>query len=344
MSTATTTVSYTDIIVSLSTESSTVEQTVTVSTDVQEAATAYSTTVVETVTTVVMAQSTSQAPVKKRRGACGHGSSTTASTTSPEPSLSSSTVSESSSTPDSATSTTLSTSALVPVASNCPSLADYSSACSCISAIDTTQTVTAPASTSTSVVYATVSTTIPSVSGSTTTALETNLVTVSVTATITSTLTTATTSTTTLTKIIAPTQTGYLLIANGAREGKPLNVVSSYVQWANTGTGTAISFATAGGQQPWLPGQPNVKLFVHSANAQVGVLYFETDAQALTYGDSPVVCGMDVAGTVTCQIPAKGFSTMLQCGAYVYLSAPSFTQASCTLITLDMASPPAYLN
>lgn len=319
---------------SLITESLTIGTTETFFTDVLETETVYSTTYVETVTTTVTEQSVLSTLVptptisftlpppdlnkKKRHGGCGRKTST---------------VPVGSSVAVSTFSTTLPSSVPSSTASNCPKSEDYSSACSCISAVATTRTVTAPALTSTSVIYRTVNTTIPSTSMSTMTMLETVTVTTTVVSTHTTTLTTAMRTTTTRTitaSPVPPTQTSQVELRNGRR----LVVASGYVQHA-PGQGVDISVATAGGQ-PWLTSNPEAKLYLRGPSSLVGVLSFETDAQAAASNDPAVTCSIAADGRLSCQSPSTGFDTIFRCGAYLYLAKPGFPQSGCEAVDLYM--------
>ncbi|KAK4176758.1 hypothetical protein QBC36DRAFT_387225 [Triangularia setosa] len=327
--TATTTVEYIDVIVSLTTATSTLEETLTSYDSVFATATEYTTTNVVTISTRVTGNPapSSLKKMRKRKNCTRKPSSalsqteTVTATEVPEPSTAE-------------TETITSTPSAAPV---CSDEAEYSSACSCIGAIgDITETVTATAEISTSTIYETVSSAIPSISESVVNVVVTTVVVKPATITATNTVSTGLQITTTVTSVLQPTQTAQLLIEGGPRTGKPLNVVSSYVQWANTGTGSNIVFSLASGQ-PWLPGQPAVKLYVHSANSQVGVLYFQTAAQAATSGDVAVTCSANENDTISCA-NALGHSKFLQCGAYVYLASPAFSQASCTEVAIKPAS------
>ena len=155
-------------------------QTVTVPSQVSQTQTetVYYPTVVKTTTTTVLTNGPSIQRRNERRGRCRPKKSSTAS-------LSSS-----------------STSALFPIASNCPSLEDYSSACACITAVATTQSVTLPAATLTSTTDTTVSVAISSTSLSSVTSVLTSTAYVTTPTTVTQTVTTPTTTTSTATAIV----------------------------------------------------------------------------------------------------------------------------------------------
>ncbi len=177
--TRTASVSYTDIIVSLTTDISTVVQTVTVPSQVSQTKTetVFYPTVVKSATTTVL---TTSSPVKRRNEKLYRCRPKTSGISS----LSSS------------------TSALFPIASNCPSLDDYSSACACITAVATTLSVTLPAATSTSTTDTTVSVAISSTSLSSVTSVVTSTAYVTTPATVTQTITTPTTTTSTTTATV----------------------------------------------------------------------------------------------------------------------------------------------
>lgn len=190
--TDTASVSYTDIIVSPTTDVSTVLQTVTVPSQASQTQTetVYSPTVVETTTTTVVTDGPSTTSPMRRRNEKGRGCR-------PRQSSSSSLFSSSTSSHSSS-----STSALFPIASNCPSREDYSSACACITAVATTQSVTLPAATSTSTVDMTVSVAVSLTSLSSTMSVLTSTVYVTTPTTVTKTITTPTTTTSTATATV----------------------------------------------------------------------------------------------------------------------------------------------
>ncbi|KAL2126702.1 hypothetical protein VTI74DRAFT_380 [Chaetomium olivicolor] len=182
-STTTLTMSYTDIIVPVSTASSTNYVTSTSYTQMLEIATEYSSTKTWMVNEVVTLQPTpTPKRALKRRGKCGAKTS---------PSI-----------------LTTSSAAPYPIASNCPSLDEYSSACSCINAVSSTATVTVPAPDTTSVVTVTESSIVQvTTSASVVTVIVPTTVVEPATSTITSTTTKLFETTITVTSTTAPTPT-----------------------------------------------------------------------------------------------------------------------------------------
>ncbi len=179
--THTASVSYTDIVVSFTIDISTAVQTVTVPSVVSQTQTetVFYPTVVKTATTTVLTNSpsaTSLAPQRRdeKRYRCRPKTSGTLS----------------------------SALALFPIASNCPSLEDYSSACACITAVSTTLSVTLPAETSTSTTDTTVSVAISSTSLSSVTSVVTSTAYVTTPTTVTQTVTTPTTTTSSATATV----------------------------------------------------------------------------------------------------------------------------------------------
>ncbi|KAK4196361.1 hypothetical protein QBC40DRAFT_183724 [Triangularia verruculosa] len=335
--TATTTVEYIDIIVSLTTATSTLEETLTSYDSVFTTATEYTTTNVVTVATTVTGNPAPSTLKKMRkRKNCTKKPSSTLSKTETVPA----TEVPQTSTIETETQTITSMTSAVPI---CSDEAEYSSACSCIGAVsDITETVTATADISTSTIYETVSSAILSVSESVVNVVVTTVVVKPATVTATSTFSTGLETTTTVTSVLHPTQTSQLLIEGGPRAGRPLRVVNQYVQWASSGSGSGsdITFTLANGQ-PWLPGQPQVKLYVHSASSQVGVLYFQTVVQAAIYGDAAVTCGVNESGNLSCVsvhgVTGSRLTDFWQCGAYVYLARSGFQPAGCTRIEIKPA-------
>ncbi|KAK3381567.1 hypothetical protein B0H63DRAFT_476058 [Podospora didyma] len=351
-STSTATSSYTDIIISLTTTTSTASETLTSYVTDIESSTAYTTTIASTLTvgtaapTYILVKKDGglkrKKKKKKKRGAC---KASSVSSSAPSSSVSSSApsssaITEASSSSSSAWSSTAeSSTAPFPEATHCPSLEAYSSACACIDAVSSASAVTESASASTSVVYDTVSTTIPSVSISIVTVAETTVIVEHVTTTTTTVLQTAAATVvtvTTTTTPVGPTQTAYVVLLDGSRAGKPLNVVSSYVQVASTGAGSKITVTVAEGS-PWIPGQTSVTMWLHSANSQVGVMFFETAGQGAANGDIAVKCTVNPGtGLLSCTT-AQGHSKFLVCGAYMYLANPTFGQSSCTETRLKLS-------
>ncbi|KAM7186951.1 hypothetical protein V8F20_011180 [Naviculisporaceae sp. PSN 640] len=334
LSTTTTTVPYIDIVVTVTTTTSTSPETVVSYTTVNEVSTAFTTTLVSTVTqttaaptyALVKKDAEKRMTKKRKRGPCRPPSSITSMSTSVHNGAPWSSKAATPSPPSSV--------------SACPNPEEYSSACACINAVSSTKTVTKTASVSTSVVYETVSSAILSLSESVVTVALTTIVYQPVTVTRTSTLATAATAvttTTTTTTPIAPTQTASIVFANGPRTGSPLIVVGSYLQWTSSGAGNKFAVAVGGGQ-PWLPNNPTVKMFLHSSSSTVGVLYFETDAQAAASGDPAVSCSVNSAdGYLSCLSSTGQHSAVYQCGAYVYLAIPNLSQTGCTKLNLKLS-------
>ncbi|KAL2135487.1 hypothetical protein VTI74DRAFT_8346 [Chaetomium olivicolor] len=178
LSTTTLTVPYTDIIVPVSTSVSTNYVTSTSYTEVVQTVTEYSSTSVATVTQVVSRLANRAV---WRRGKCG--------------------------TKPSATSTVLSTSSAAPfpIASNCPSLEEYSSACVCILAASSTATVTEPVPSS--IVTVTETSTVPLTSTAVVNVVVPTTVVMPATSTITTTTTEIFQTTTTITSTVIPSPT-----------------------------------------------------------------------------------------------------------------------------------------
>ena len=327
LETTTATVSYTDIIVSLTTKVSTIDETVTVSTDVYETVTAYS-TVLATVTTIapLEAPSSSMAPAKmkrtQRRGCRG------------------STTSSESTAPSSSTAAPL-----FPIASNCPSLDEYSSACACISAVANTQTVTDAASTVVSVIPETVTTEIPFTSVSTVELVVTETVTATATSTLTATLTSSLSGTTTVTVHLAPTQSSAVYVTSSWGQGNSLGWNGGIVGAGNNGDPNVIGFVTAGGQ-PWLVGDPAHKLFAcqgssyYGTNPQWRALYFETDDRASDC--QPITCTVATDGQLSCQTTTGlTLTKFMSCYWGMYFATADYTNSgSCDgdSITLALGS------
>lgn len=316
--TATTTVSYTDIIISPSTTYSTYESTLTSYANVLEVVTQYTTTLVQTITATNAV--VSSAPARRRdakrarRNKCH---APPGSSTAPVP--------------------TTSSVAPFPVASNCPSLEEYSSACACINAVSTTSIVTQPAVASTSTVYETVSTVIPSTVVSAVTIGVTTVVVQPATSIITSTLQTAAVSTTTVTAAAAaPTQTGKLLIQGGSHDGKYLQRAdgNGYMRVTTSPSLAAdIAFIVNGGN-PYLALQPTVTLHLSPLAATYGVLALAAPPVPASY--PTVTCSVSSStGYLSCW-SSNGYNTLYQCATYAYMSGPDWKFSGCTAVNFKL--------
>lgn len=278
--------------------------------------TQYSATSTVTVTDVVTAPTQGIEPTMKRRShnkrGCRPRSSSTAAPSTPIP-----------------TATPSSTSASYPIASNCPSLEEYSSACGCIAGAST---ITADPAISTEIVTVTESTPVPSTSTSVVTVIVTSTAVEPGSQTITVTVPGGvwqTTTTVTSTSTPAPPiQTAYLVLESSAVTGKYLKATNGYLQFETTPEANHQKFllTTAGGQ-PVLTNNPSIKLYLPTLNP-IAVLYFETEIQARRNNDTPVTCEVSADGYLVCTTPTR--TVMLRCGAYLYLATPEAAAAECT--------------
>jgi hypothetical protein len=153
-------------------------------------------------------------------------------------------------------------------------------------------------------------------------------------------VTTTTTISTSTINNVNPSPTSVIVFADTSKAGDPLVVVSNYVQWSSTASGTPFALSTYGGS-PSLAGQPDVTLHLHTASYLVGVLYFETAATAAANSDPLVTCSVAPAtGILTCQATkgAYTYTRVMQCGAYIYLATSAFTQSGCTQVNLKLKS------
>ena len=342
-STATVTVPYTDIIVTLTTTESTSYETSTSYEEILETVTAYSATSVATVTEVATAPTAGfikKRGNKKKRG-CSKTSSQVSTESTPAATSTDAASTDATSTDATSTDATSSTLALFPIASNCADLKAYSSACACINAVTSTVTATTLPAASTEVTTVTESSAVPSTSTSVVTVVVSSTVVVPAETTLTATSTGLYQSTVTVTSTttpVAPTQTAIWKVVNGPAAGKPINIVSGYMQWSpNTAmTGTKLVALTAGGQVT-VASSPTQKLYVHLGSSQYGVFLFETDATAASAGDKAVTCSL-AGDAVSCSAPSVGFDTMFQCGSYFYMAKSTWGQAGCTLVKFQLSA------
>jgi hypothetical protein len=100
--------------------------------------------------------------------------------------------------------------------------------------------------------------------------------------------------------------------------------------------GARFQLMTAGGQ-PSLASGSSQKLFVHQSTVNCGVLVMATDTQAASLGDPAAICTLE-SGVVSCSAPTKGFDTLYNCGAYLYLGKATWTQSGCLKINFKMSA------
>jgi len=299
---------------------------VTIPTQFFETSTIYSPTIVQTVTsTVTRGARVTVAPKMKKRGRCG--SRTTSLTSSSEP----------------AEPSTTSTSApLFPTAYNCPSLEEYSSACACITAVDTTVSVTADAPVATSTIPATVSVAVPSTSVSTVTQIATSTAYVFSTLTVSQRVTVPTTTTTTVTStslVLAPTQTAQLVIGSGNFKGMTINSASAngYVEYMPNTPAVNIVFI-AGGGQPYMANDPSRKLWAWWPGPVSSGINFLTEAAAKSSLSQPVICSIGQDGQLTCHTEPGNLTVLVGCNASIRMNLATWPNPECPLtLTLYLA-------
>jgi hypothetical protein len=354
LSTATVTVPYTDIIVTLSTTESTSYETTTSYEEILETVTVYSATSITTVTEVATAPTAGfvkKRSIKKKRG-CSKTSSQISTESTPEAtstpdatptestpeatSTSDATLTESTPETTSTPDATSSTSALFPVASNCADLAEYSSACACINAVSSTVTVTATPAASTEVTTVTESSAIPSTSTSVVTVVVSSTVVVPAETTLTATSTGLYQSTVTVTSTttpVAPTQTAYWKLFNN----RFLSVNGQYGQYnySTTTIPTKLVVLTAGGQVA-LASDPTQKMYVRTPTINYGVLWFQADG-AVGSTDKVVTCTL-AGDMVSCNAPSTTFDTLYNCGAYIYLGKATWVQPGCIIVKPQLSN------
>ncbi|KAK3387317.1 hypothetical protein B0H63DRAFT_469776 [Podospora didyma] len=237
------------------------------------------------------------------------------------------------------------------MASDCPSVEAYSSACSCIYAASdatSTETNTRFLPDATVSVFETYTTAVPTVSTGTVTSIVTITVPVAATTTVTSTLSTLTQTTTTVTSsIAAATSTSYLAIQNGPRKDRFMmrtgNVlrVDLAANQVGPGTGAQAVVAPAVGQDGELsiPGtNPPVKLFASADDDEKSALYLETEAEAAANGDKPALCS-NTGGVLHCRVPSLELNQVFDCGSSGLLfSTGNPIPGSCVAVTFKVVT------
>ncbi|KAG7292162.1 hypothetical protein NEMBOFW57_002197 [Staphylotrichum longicolle] len=343
--TITVTVPYTDVIVTTSTTESTSYATSTSYAEVVETVTAYSATSIATVTEVVTAATKRRRGRGHRKRGCKPSSSSVPTATTPAVTPSPSTTETTSSSTEPAVSSP--SSAPYPIASNCPSLEEYSSACSCINAVSgATTTITVAFPTGTTWVDVTDSAIVPPTSTSVVTVVVPSTVVVPAVTTVTATTTGVFQSTTTVTSTttpVAPTQTAYLSVNDGTSAGKYVVLTGVKMVYSADATAGTLLFAlpAAGGQPALADGTRKMYIdsnFIVSNQGSPLMMQTDTLASASAYY-KPVTC--DIHGDmVTCVAPSVGASLMYRCGTSIMLAKPTYTpSASCTVLAgLKMVS------
>ncbi|KAK3331603.1 hypothetical protein B0T19DRAFT_482069 [Cercophora scortea] len=352
VSTLVATSTYIDVVISTSTVYSTLEQTSTSYATVYETATEYTTTLVNTITTTVTPTVTAlpkkRSPKKRghhKRGSCKHSTSSGLPSSSDVPSSTSSSSEAASTTVSSeAPSSTISSSALFPIATNCPSLAEYSSACACLEPA----TVTEYASAATSVVLETAATTIPSTTETVVTVAVTTVVVKPATATLISTLSTLTATTTTATATATPApvvpQTFGLVMADGANAGKAASIGGSAPAytfiWSSSQLPTSLTLTSAG-TVPFMTSNAVYKMYVRASTTAYGLVFFTTSSYVSTtsYLWLPVTCSLAPTTLVmSCSTSTNNLTRFLQCGSNFYMANPTTTPGGCIEVHLKVSA------
>ncbi|KAK3381771.1 hypothetical protein B0H63DRAFT_213681 [Podospora didyma] len=347
-STSTITVLYVDTTATISTAYSTVQETSTSTINVAETVTDITATRVATATAQVTAPAVTflkkKRGPKNKRSACKAKSSTASSTaesstaessivpsSTAEASTAESSTAESSTVPSSAVSSSTIRAPLFPTATNCLSLDEYSSACSCIGAVSSATTVTEAGPITTSIISETVSSAVPTTPVSIVTVVVTQNITELATATATTTIGAikdVTSTYTMTTTAVAATQTAYL---RNSQE-KLLYTTGSYFMndYNRQGLSTKLEFDTSTGRVS-LAGQPAIMLWLRTPAANYGVLWFQTAAQK-TSSDIAVACIPDVAtSALSCRNPASStWNVVISCGGYMYLGMTSWVSTAVT--------------
>ncbi|KAJ4288284.1 hypothetical protein N0V88_007476 [Collariella sp. IMI 366227] len=335
---------YSDIIVTLSTSSSTAYKTSTSYAEVLETVTEYSATSVVTVTVtapVVIEPASKRA--NKRRGGCKPKTTTTLITSTLPATTEVPTTTEVPSTTK--IPTTPSLPGITPIASGCFNLENYSSACSCIYAVSSTATITYAPGAPTEVVTITETSTVQSTSTSVITVVVSSSVIVPVTTTATETVTDVyhTTTTVTSTSVSAPLATYILVNKEDSLPRYLTNVNGNAVRDpGRSGLKVAeqISGLSPNGGQLWLTDAPTWKLAVRAYSNMYGLLIFTT-------GDRPqgtevaFTCTAYPTGAVSCEEPTRGYDTFYAQGAATLIFGKStFKQSDWTKVTLTWTTVP----
>jgi hypothetical protein len=207
-----------------------------------------------------------------------------------------------------------------------------------------TSVVTSPAvaSTSTSTIYETVSTAIPSTVVSAVSIGVTTVIVQPATSIITSTLRTAALSTTTVTTAApGPVQTGKLLVVGGMRDGFYVarNTANGYLAFSNHfAAGVSVAVVLTGGTA-YLAGQPTTEMSLFTADPEYGVVTLRTLAQ-VTAGDPTVTCSVSRStGNLNC-LSSDGYYSFYSCAVYLYMAAPTWVFSACEPITLTFVPGP----
>ncbi|KAK3349856.1 hypothetical protein B0T25DRAFT_250449 [Lasiosphaeria hispida] len=306
---ATETVQYTSIVIETSTAYSTSDSTSTSYTQVVETASAYSATAVETATVTL--------PLNKKRH---RGKKRSPCKPSIPPSFIPSSTAASTTTPS-----------WWPLASKCPTLEGYESACACIYAVSTaTRTITLVPLVSTAVATNTVSSLVESTATSVVNTVVINRIATVATSTFVSTTTGIYQTTTTVTEVAEPVQTRITFLQFS--ESSTLfaridedNFLSYDPSKAGSSSGAVQVKFVPSGEQPSLAGHPTFKLVLGSLGADYGLLKFEENSSSpvVTWG----VVSEKVGEPITFASLNTGYDTTYTCNdGLVYLAGPNWIE------------------
>ncbi|KAI0900803.1 hypothetical protein F4806DRAFT_168431 [Annulohypoxylon nitens] len=242
---------------------------------------------------------------------------------------------------------------VIPIASYCSDLAEYSSACACIDAVGTTSIVTAPTPTSTSTIFSTVSVSVPSVFVSVVTVTVTSDVTVIETSTLTTTQTTTDVLNEATTSIYMPTQSPYLKITSStvtARVGHYITLGTcsgnTCLQWDYSGAGVSAAgkFAVSDTGVWSLRDSPSLTAYIYTNTAGViTTVNFISSATAASLSDTALACSVGDAGALTCQSSTSlVYDTFVVCGGWIYMIPAArlvtYTSSGCGKIGLSLSA------
>ncbi|KAK4207799.1 hypothetical protein QBC37DRAFT_432892 [Rhypophila decipiens] len=324
------------IVVTTSTAYSTAEDISTAYETAYSTTTQYTMTVTSTVSTTATAGAAAQAKKnrRRRRAACKPKPSH-ALTTSLEPVASSTTT-----TPDP-----------TPIPSNCPNLADYSSACACIEPRTVT---TQPAdSAATSIIDETVTVSAASTVETIITVAVTTVVVKPATTTLTSTIQTQTVTTTTTTSTVTPIPTifnlqlidlddlsrhdGEYLTIQGSGQGMALQVFSS------TPSSAGLLSLTAGASTPSIRGSPDFVMWAWVEPGQtrpIGKVVFQNNYYAGVISGEwrKVTCQFDTVSLpghlyFNCQAPGS-LGRFFRCDSEIFLTNNATPRPGCVPLLL----------
>ncbi|KAL1838583.1 hypothetical protein VTJ49DRAFT_2510 [Mycothermus thermophilus] len=234
------------------------------------------------------------------------------------------------------TSTEATTASPNPIPTNCANLDEFSSACSCITAVSDVETVTVTVTepTTTNVVTATGIVWTTSTATVTEMEIEWTTETQSSTTTLVDTTTALVTSTTTVTETVPVPTAGHWEVTPNLSGMKWLNcmIPGNQLTRLQQNPGNAIVIPLGGGQ-PYLRDYPAYKLIALFAGAPAYSISRIGFRDVMDGSSLPVICRASQGGAITCDFPTEEHDKFLVCGYDVWVARVGVAPSGCETVT-----------